>query len=135
MLRAQVKRLCSENNWLRTELADHQQLLQETEVELARVKEEKDQLEFTLHNMKVMLRRTKGGEGGEGEREKDTVGWEIFMQQDFLPGGGEIGLGGDNSKRGTVFIYILMFVYMYSYKISGGEIYEGGYPGVPGSSI
>ena len=23
--------------------------------------------------------------------------------------GGKIGLGGDNSKRGTVFIYILMF--------------------------
>lgn len=53
MLRAQVKRLCSENNWLRTELADHQQLLQDTEMQLARVKEEKDQLEFQLHNLRV----------------------------------------------------------------------------------
>ena len=61
-----MKRLCSENNWLRTELADHQQLLQETEVELARVKEEKDQLEFTLHNLKVMSGKAKGREDGEG---------------------------------------------------------------------
>lgn len=52
-LRAQVKRLASENNWLRKELADHQQLVQETEIQLARVKEEKEQLEFTLHNLKV----------------------------------------------------------------------------------
>lgn len=55
MLRAQVKRLCSENNWLRTELADHQQLLQDTELQLARVKEEKDQLEFQLHNLRVRI--------------------------------------------------------------------------------
>ena len=52
-LRAQVKRLASENNWLRKELAEHQQLLQETEIQLARVREEKEQLEFTLSNQKV----------------------------------------------------------------------------------
>jgi chromosome segregation ATPase len=51
-LRAQVKRLASENNWLRKELAEHQQLLQETEIQLARVREEKEQLEFTLSNQK-----------------------------------------------------------------------------------
>ena len=55
MLRAQVKRLASENNWLRTELREHQQLLQDTEIQLARVKEEKEQLDFTLHNQKVRL--------------------------------------------------------------------------------
>ena len=53
MLRAQVKRLASENNWLRKELNEHQQLLQETEVQLARVKEEKKQLQFTVHNQMV----------------------------------------------------------------------------------
>ena len=52
-LRAQVKRLASENNWLRKELADHQHLLQETEIQLARVREEKEQLEFTISNQKV----------------------------------------------------------------------------------
>ena len=57
MLRAQVKRLASENNWLRKELGEHQQLLQDTEIQLARVREEKEQLEFTLHNQKVR----KGG--------------------------------------------------------------------------
>lgn len=57
-LRAQVKRLASENNWLRKELGEHQQLLQDTEIQLARVKEEKEQLEFTLRNQKV--RRDQG---------------------------------------------------------------------------
>ena len=57
-LRAQVKRLASENNWLRKELGEHQQLLQDTEIQLARVREEKEQLEFTLHNQKV--RRDQG---------------------------------------------------------------------------
>ena len=59
MLRAQVKRLASENNWLRKELGEHQQLLQETEIQLARSKEERQQLEFTTRNQKV------GGRGGE----------------------------------------------------------------------
>ena len=60
-LRAQVKRLASENNWLRKELAEHQQLLQETEVQLARLKEEKEQLEFTLSNLKVYKGRGEMG--------------------------------------------------------------------------
>ena len=51
-LKAQVKRLCSENNWLRKELTDHQQLLQDTELHLAKVNEEKQHLEFLL-SMKV----------------------------------------------------------------------------------
>ena len=64
MLRAQVKRLASENNWLRKELGEHQQLLQETEIQLARSKEERDQLEFTTRNQKVGGREGRGG-GGE----------------------------------------------------------------------
>ena len=52
-LGAQVKRLASENNWLRKELEQHQQQLQETEVQLSRVKEEKQQLEFMTRNQKV----------------------------------------------------------------------------------
>lgn len=47
-LKAQVKRLCSENNWLRQELTNHQQLLQEAEISLSKVREEKEQIEFLL---------------------------------------------------------------------------------------
>ena len=58
-LKAQVKRLCSENNWLRKELTDHQQLLQETEISLAKTKEEKENLEFLLDFHKKDSRRER----------------------------------------------------------------------------
>ena len=58
-LKAQVKRLCSENNWLRKELTDHQQLLQETEIALAKMKEEKENLEFLLDYQKKDGRRER----------------------------------------------------------------------------
>ena len=51
-LKAQVKRLCSENNWLRKELTDHQQLLQETEIALTKTKEGKEHVEFMLDQVK-----------------------------------------------------------------------------------
>jgi len=51
-LKAQVKRLCAENNWLRKELTEHQQLLQETEISLAKVKEEKEHLGFLLEQQR-----------------------------------------------------------------------------------
>ena len=52
-LKAQVKRLCAENNWLRKELTDHQQLLQETETSFAKIKEEKEHLGFLLEQQRV----------------------------------------------------------------------------------
>jgi kinesin light chain len=45
-LQAQVKRLCEENNWLSKELEEAQKQLQEAEVELAQLREEKEGLEF-----------------------------------------------------------------------------------------
>lgn len=45
-LRAQVKRLCAENNWLRESLTESQQLLQEAEVSLGKLKVDKEHLEF-----------------------------------------------------------------------------------------
>lgn len=45
-LKAQVKRLCAENNWLRESLQESQQLLQEAEVSLTRLTTEKEHLEF-----------------------------------------------------------------------------------------
>ena len=67
-LKAQVKRLCAENNWLRKELTDHQQLLLDTELALARAKEDKEHLDFLLAQQKVR----GGGEGG-GIRNKQLI--------------------------------------------------------------
>ena len=45
-LRAQVRRLCQENQWLRDELANPQQKLQRSEQTVAQLEEEKKHLEF-----------------------------------------------------------------------------------------
>ncbi|XP_067381786.1 kinesin light chain 1b isoform X5 [Channa argus] len=45
-LRAQVRRLCQENHWLRDELANTQQKLQKSEQSVAQLEEEKKHLEF-----------------------------------------------------------------------------------------
>ena len=45
-LRAQVRRLCQENAWLRDELANTQQRLQHSEQRVATLEEEKKHLEF-----------------------------------------------------------------------------------------
>ena len=45
-LRAQVRRLCQENAWLRDELANTQQKLQVSEQRSATLEEEKKHLEF-----------------------------------------------------------------------------------------
>ena len=45
-LRAQVRRLCQENGWLRDELANTQQKLQFSEQKVATLDEEKKHLEF-----------------------------------------------------------------------------------------
>ena len=45
-LKAQVRRLCQENSWLRDELASTQQRLQQSEQKCAALEEEKTHLEF-----------------------------------------------------------------------------------------
>ena len=45
-LKAQVRRLCQENSWLRDELASTQQRLQHSEQKCASLEEEKTHLEF-----------------------------------------------------------------------------------------
>ena len=45
-LKAQVRRLCQENAWLREELSVTQQKLQESEQKVAQLEEEKKHLEF-----------------------------------------------------------------------------------------
>ena len=62
-LREQVRRLCEETTWLRKELEESQQQLQDAEVELAQLREEKEALEFQaslarddLHGVNVCTR-------------------------------------------------------------------------------
>ncbi len=50
-LRSQVRRLCQENAWLRDELANTQQKLQQSEQKVATLEEEKKHLEF-MNEMK-----------------------------------------------------------------------------------
>lgn len=45
-LKAQVRRLCQENAWLRDELANTQQKLQASEQSVAQLEEDKKHLEF-----------------------------------------------------------------------------------------
>ena len=47
-LKAQVRRLCQENAWLREELSVTQQKFQESEQKVAQLEEEKQHLEFML---------------------------------------------------------------------------------------
>ena len=51
MLKAQVRRLADENNWLRKELNETQQQLQDVEVELATLKEEKEYKQFLQNTL------------------------------------------------------------------------------------
>jgi len=67
-LRAQVRRLCQENAWLRDELANTQQRLQQSEQKVATLEEEKKQLEF----MNEMKKFDAEDDKSEKESEKDT---------------------------------------------------------------
>lgn len=66
--RAQVRRLCQENAWLREELANTQQKLQISEQTVAQLEEEKKHLEF--------MNSLKKYETGE-------VSVSIFLQTSF----------------------------------------------------
>lgn len=60
-LKAQVKRLCQENNWLRQELTQTQQLLQTAEIQLVEIKEEREHSSFLLAVNKVSPIATSAG--------------------------------------------------------------------------
>jgi len=51
-LKAQVRRLCQENTWLREELSTTQHKLQQSEQSNVQLEEEKKQLEF-MNSLKV----------------------------------------------------------------------------------
>ncbi|XP_062304485.1 kinesin light chain 4 isoform X1 [Osmerus eperlanus] len=71
-LRAQVRRLCQENQWLRDELAGTQQKLQKSEQSVAQLEEEKKHLEF-MNQMKKYDEDVSPTEEKDGEPPKDTL--------------------------------------------------------------
>ncbi|CAH1791618.1 unnamed protein product [Owenia fusiformis] len=68
-LRAQVRRLCQENAWLRDELANTQQKLQQSEQKSATLEEQKKHLEF-MNEMKKYDSPEDQKENGEAENNK-----------------------------------------------------------------
>ncbi|CAC5374070.1 KLC [Mytilus coruscus] len=69
-LRAQVRRLCQENAWLRDELANTQQKLQMSEQKVATLEEEKKHLEF-MNEIKKYDGNDPQTQSGTEEKEQD----------------------------------------------------------------
>ncbi|XP_053714585.1 kinesin light chain 2 [Synchiropus splendidus] len=91
-LRAQVRRLCQENQWLRDELAGTQHKLQRSEQSVAQLEEEKKHLEFMNQIKKFdddvspseeKNQSSSSGTGGSagGEKEKDSLD-DLFPNDD-----------------------------------------------------
>ncbi|XP_061553189.1 kinesin light chain 1 isoform X3 [Phycodurus eques] len=71
-LRAQVRRLCQENQWLRDELAGTQQKLQKSEQSVAQLEEEKKHLEF-MNQLKKYDEDLSPSEEKDSESSKETL--------------------------------------------------------------
>lgn len=87
-LRAQVRRLCQENQWLRDELAGTQHKLQRSEQSVAQLEEEKKHLEF-MNQIKKFDDDTSpsedknqsGAGGGGADTSKDSLD-DLFPNDD-----------------------------------------------------
>lgn len=85
-LRAQVRRLCQENQWLRDELAGTQQRLQRSEQAVAQLEEEKKHLEF-LGQLRqydedghaTVSARKRPGYGADSWESPET--WGLLLRQ------------------------------------------------------
>ncbi|KAM3930688.1 kinesin light chain 4 isoform 1-T2 [Leptodactylus fuscus] len=85
-LRAQVRRLCQENQWLRDELANTQQKLQHSEQNVAQLEEEKKHLEF-MNQLKKYDEDVSPTEEKEGDSNKDNLD-ELFPNEEEESGQG-----------------------------------------------
>ncbi|XP_070698310.1 kinesin light chain 1 isoform X3 [Pempheris klunzingeri] len=85
-LRAQVRRLCQENQWLRDELAGTQQKLQKSEQSVAQLEEEKKHLEF-MNQLKKYDEDMSPSEEKDSDSSKETLD-DLFPddQDDQAPG-------------------------------------------------
>ncbi|TSN12201.1 Kinesin light chain 2 [Bagarius yarrelli] len=88
-LRAQVRRLCQENQWLRDELASTQHKLQKSEQDVAQLEEEKKHLEF-MNQIRKFDDDTTASEEKAGEKEKDNLDDLFPNDDDQGPGSGEV---------------------------------------------
>ncbi|XP_052353399.1 kinesin light chain 2-like isoform X1 [Oncorhynchus keta] len=80
-LRAQVRRLCQENQWLRDELAGTQHKLQHSEQSVAQLEEEKKHLEFMNKIKKFDDDVSQSEEKAAGETSKDSLD-DLFPNDD-----------------------------------------------------
>ncbi|XP_065919419.1 kinesin light chain-like [Dysidea avara] len=78
MLKAQVRRLADENNWLRKELNETQQQLQDVEVELATLKEEKEYKQFLQNTLNKQ--ENMGSDDGKSSSRDSSA--EIFVEEE-----------------------------------------------------
>ncbi|CAL8273995.1 unnamed protein product [Merluccius merluccius] len=85
-LRAQVRRLCQENQWLRDELAGTQQKLQKSEQSVAQLEEEKKHLEF-MNQLKKYDEDLSPSEEKDADSSKENLD-DLFPdeQDDQSPG-------------------------------------------------
>ncbi|XP_068607768.1 kinesin light chain 1 isoform X1 [Brachionichthys hirsutus] len=85
-LRAQVRRLCQENQWLRDELAGTQHKLQKSEQSVAQLEEEKKHLEF-MNQLKKYDQDLSPSEEKDSDSSKETLD-DLFPddQDDQAPG-------------------------------------------------
>lgn len=74
-LRAQVRRLCQENAWLRDELANTQQKLQMSEQKVATIEEEKKHLEFMNEMKKYDTNEAQTNDEKESEQSSLDLGF------------------------------------------------------------
>uniref|UniRef100_A0A8C7G8B6 Kinesin light chain n=1 Tax=Oncorhynchus kisutch TaxID=8019 RepID=A0A8C7G8B6_ONCKI len=85
-LRAQVRRLCQENQWLRDELAGTQQKLQKSEQSVAQLEEEKKHLEF-MNQLKKYDEDLSPSEEKDSDSSKENLDDLFPDDQDDQPPG------------------------------------------------
>ncbi|XP_051504120.1 kinesin light chain 1-like isoform X3 [Myxocyprinus asiaticus] len=85
-LRAQVRRLCQENQWLRDELAGTQQRLQKSEQSVAQLDEEKKHLEF-MNQLKKYDQDLSPSDDKDSDTSRETLD-DLFPDEQDEPGPG-----------------------------------------------
>uniref|UniRef100_A0A4W4ED53 Kinesin light chain n=1 Tax=Electrophorus electricus TaxID=8005 RepID=A0A4W4ED53_ELEEL len=85
-LRAQVRRLCQENQWLRDELAGTQQRLQKSEQSVAQLEEEKKHLEF-MNQLKKYDQDLSPTDDKDSDSSRETLD-DLFPDEQDEPGPG-----------------------------------------------
>ncbi|XP_069036568.1 kinesin light chain 2 isoform X2 [Lepisosteus oculatus] len=97
-LRAQVRRLCQENQWLRDELAGTQQRLQRSEQSVAQLEEEKKHLEF-MNQIRKFDDDVSPSDEKTSEAPKDSLD-DLFPNDDDQGSGQQHSSGEAAAQQG-----------------------------------